>query len=81
MLFYIETTKPANRRYHFDPQHFLPMANKEMVNVVRDGMVNDWDLFEKLLNHIYKDHIRDAADKHPVLMSEAPVCICCFVLK
>jgi len=50
------------------------MANKEMANVVRDGMVNDWDLFEKLLNHIYKDHIRDAADKHPVLMSEAPVC-------
>jgi len=67
-----ETTKPANRRYHFDPQHYLPLANKEMVNFVRDGMIHDWDLLEKLLNHCYKDHIRDAADQHPVLMSEAP---------
>jgi len=67
-----ETTKPANRRYHFDPQHYLPLANKEMGSFVRDGMINDWDLLEKLLNHVYKDYIRDAADQHPVLMSEAP---------
>ena len=44
-----------------------------MGSFVRDGMINDWDLLEKLLNHVYKDHIRDAADQHPVLMSEAPV--------
>lgn len=67
-----DTTKPANKRYHFDPQNLLPMANKEMVNFVRDGMIHDWDLLEKMLNHIYKDHIRDNADQHPVLMSEVP---------
>lgn len=44
-----------------------------MGSFVRDGMINDWDLLEKLLNHVYKDHIRDTADQHPVLMSEAPV--------
>lgn len=68
-------TKLANRRYHFDPQHLVPIANKEMVSFLKDGMIEDWELFEKMLNHIYKDHIRDKADCHPVLMSEPPVSI------
>lgn len=44
-----------------------------MATPLKDGMIEEWDLFEKLLNHIYKDHIRDKSEAHPVLMSEAPV--------
>merc|ERR1712150_114688 len=47
-------------------------ANKEMVNPVKDCLIEDWDLFEKLLNHVYSNHIRDKSEGHPVLMSEAP---------
>ena len=67
--------KRTNKRYHFDPQHSLPTENKEMQNPVKDCMIDDWDLFEKLLDFIYKNHIRDKSDAHPVLMSEAPVSI------
>ena len=63
--------KPNQRRYHFDPQHIFPLANKEMATPVKDGMIEDWDLFEKLLNHLYAKHICDKSDDHPVLMSEA----------
>jgi len=64
--------KPNQRRYHFDPQHIFPIANKEMVNPVKDSLIEDWDLFEKLLNHVYASHICDKSESHPVLMSEAP---------
>ncbi|XP_065654026.1 actin-like protein 6A isoform X2 [Hydra vulgaris] len=66
----IDNKKPA-KRYHFDPQHMYPISNKEIVNPLKDGMIEDWDLFEHLLNHIYKEHIRDDSSAHPVLMSEA----------
>lgn len=64
--------KPNQRRYHFDPQHLVPVANKEMINPVKDCLIEDWDIFEKLLNHVYSNHIRDKSEGHPVLMSEAP---------
>jgi len=67
-----KTVKPNQRRYHFDPQHMVPVANKEMSNPVKDGMIEDWDLFEKLLHHIYSNHIRDKSEGHPLLMSESP---------
>lgn len=66
------TLTPSSRRYHFDPQHVFPISNKDMATPLKDGMIEEWDLFEKLLNHIYKDHIRDKSEAHPVLMSEAP---------
>ena len=70
-----KSLKRTNKRYHFDPQHSLPTENKEMQNPVKDCMIDDWDLLEKLLDFIYKNHIRDKSDAHPVLMSEAPVSI------
>ena len=35
--------------------------------------VEDWDLFEHVLNFTYKQHIRSESIYHPVLMSEPPV--------
>ncbi len=35
--------------------------------------VEDWDLFEKMMNHIYKKHVKSDSALHPVLLSEAPV--------
>ncbi len=35
--------------------------------------VEDWDLYQQLLNHLYKRHIMMESDNHPVLMSEPTV--------
>ena len=40
---------------------------------LKDGLIEDWDLFEKLVDHSYKRHIRSDSELHPVLVSEAPV--------
>ena len=75
--FLLEETKPGkdtNKKYYIDPSVIhVPRANVEMMSPLKDGMVEDWDLFEKLLDHSYKNHIRSQSDIHPVLMTEAPV--------
>ena len=35
--------------------------------------VEDWDLFEKMMDNIYKKNIKSDSTLHPVLMSEASV--------
>lgn len=71
-----DETKPGkdtNKKYYIDPSVIhVPRANVEMMSPLKDGMVEDWDLFEKLLDHSYKNHIRSQSDIHPVLMTEAP---------
>ena len=67
-----KSAKTATRKYQFDPQHFVPLANKEMISPMKDGVVEDWDLFEKLLDHVYKEYVREPSQDHPVLLSEAP---------
>lgn len=70
----IDELKPnkTDRRYHFDPQHLVPCSNKEILNPLKDCMIEDWELFEKLLDVCYNNHIRSKPANHPVLMSEAP---------
>ena len=36
-------------------------------------LVEDWDLFQKLLDHLFLRHIKSQPDVHPILMSEMPV--------
>jgi len=36
-------------------------------------IVEDWDLFEKMMDHLYDKHIKSEAELHPVLFSEVPV--------
>ena len=35
--------------------------------------VDDWDMYQAILDHTYKNHIRSDSSLHPVLMSEPPV--------
>lgn len=35
--------------------------------------VNDWELYQKLLDHLLARHIKTTADLHPIMMTEAPV--------
>ena len=36
-------------------------------------LVNDWDLYQKLLDHLFSRHVKTTPDLHPILMSEPPV--------
>ena len=40
--------------------------------------VNDWELYQKLLDHLFSRHVKTSPELHPILMSEAPVsdCVC-----
>ena len=40
---------------------------------MKDGMIDDWDLFENVLNYAYSQCVKSDSELHPVLMSEAPV--------
>jgi len=35
--------------------------------------VEDWDLFEKFLDHFYARHVKSESELHPLLMSEPAV--------
>ncbi|OQR69271.1 actin protein 6B [Tropilaelaps mercedesae] len=49
----------------------VPRKGVELTSFLKDGLVEDWDLFEKMLDYIYDKHIRSESQLHPVLMSEA----------
>lgn len=59
---------------HFIDITTLHVARKgmEVVNYMKDGMIEDWELFEKVLDYTYAKCIQSESEYHPVLMSEAP---------
>jgi len=67
-----DSTTPAEKKYYIDTNS-IHVAKKgiEMTSFLKDGMVEDWDMFEKVLDHIYAKHIKSEPNLHPVLMSEA----------
>lgn len=44
-------------------------------------MIDDWDVFEKILDYTYSKCIKSESEFHPVLMSEAPVSIILVKIK
>ncbi|KDR24116.1 Actin-like protein 6A [Zootermopsis nevadensis] len=67
------TSSTSDTKYHIDT-NFLHVARKgmEVSNYMKDGMIEDWDLFEKVLDYTYAKCIQSESEFHPVLMSEAP---------
>ena len=61
-------------------RHFIDAmsikAVKPHMNVqsyLKDGLIDDWDLFEKVLNYTFGKHLRCDPSKHPILMTEPVV--------
>lgn len=75
----VDDKKPDNNitqngnKYFIDTT-ILHVARKgmEVTSYMKDGMIDDWDLFEKVLDYTYAKSIQSQSDLHPVLMSEAP---------
>jgi len=65
--------KEAKKKYHVDtPQLNFPKKDMEVHSYMKDGMINDWDTFEQVLDYSYKRIIQSESEYHPVLFSEAP---------
>lgn len=43
-------------------------------------MIEDWDLFEKVLDYTYAKCIKSESELHPVLISEASVCFIIIII-
>eukprot|EP00794_Sanderia_malayensis_P016704 gene16704-18398_t len=68
-----KSIKESSKKYFIDSSEIhVPRPNVEMMSPLKDGLVEDWDLFEQLLTHSYEKHIRSNSELHPVLMTEAP---------
>ncbi|ELV13462.1 Actin-like protein 6A, partial [Tupaia chinensis] len=65
--------KPGGPAYYIDTNALrVPRENMEAISPLKNGMVEDWDGFQAILDHTYKTHVKSEASLHPVLMSEAP---------
>lgn len=61
-----------NKKYYIGTNSLhVPRENVDICSPLKDVMIDDWDMFENLVDHVYKRHIRSDSSLHPVLMSEA----------
>ncbi|CAJ0573767.1 unnamed protein product, partial [Mesorhabditis spiculigera] len=64
-------TKRERKIYIGTTKNIVPRANCEIKNFMSDGMIEDWDLFEEMMNYAYKDALRTDSSDHPALFSES----------
>ncbi|XP_023696694.1 actin-like protein 6A isoform X2 [Paramormyrops kingsleyae] len=68
-----DQSKPGGTIYHIDTnQLWVPRDNMEVAFPLKNGIIDDWDGFQAILDHTYKMHFKSEPSLHPVLMSEAP---------
>lgn len=63
----------SNTKYYVDTTVLnVPRKGMEVTSYMKDGVIDDWDLFEKVLDYTYAKCIQSESEYHPVLMSESP---------
>ncbi|KAG2467687.1 ACL6B protein, partial [Polypterus senegalus] len=66
--------KKMTKTYYIDTNSLhVPRENVETLSPLKNGMIEDWDCFQSILDHTYSKHVKSEPHLHPVLMSEAPV--------
>ncbi|XP_047541414.1 actin-like protein 6A [Vanessa atalanta] len=65
-------TKKDELRYYIDVTELhVPRPGMEVQTYMKDGQVENWDLFEKMLDYCYSKVIRSPSEHHPALFTEA----------
>nr|XP_055045495.1 actin-like protein 6B isoform X1 [Misgurnus anguillicaudatus] len=68
-----EQDTSCGRSYYIDTTALhVPRAGVELISPLKNGMIEDWNAFQAIIDHIYSKHIKSDPSLHPVLMSEAP---------
>ncbi|XP_014234274.1 actin-like protein 6B [Trichogramma pretiosum] len=75
----IDDKRPDNNITQSTPKYYVdttilhvPRKGMEVASYMKDGMIEDWDHFEKVLDYTYSKVIQSNAEYHPVLFSECP---------
>ncbi|XP_030921692.1 actin-like protein 6B, partial [Geospiza fortis] len=65
--------KKGGKVYYIDT-NALHVAREgvEVLSPLKNGMIEDWECFQAILDHTYGKHVKSEPGLHPVLMSEAP---------
>uniref|UniRef100_A0A0B6YSV1 Actin, cytoplasmic n=1 Tax=Arion vulgaris TaxID=1028688 RepID=A0A0B6YSV1_9EUPU len=62
----------TSKRYLIDTVYMKhPVKDMELTTFLKDGMIENWDIFEKVMDYVYSQSVKSEANLHPVLMSEA----------
>lgn len=67
-LFYLNL---ENKHYVDTTFLNVPRSNMEIQTYMKDGMIDNWDLFEKVLDYTYAKVVQSESEYHPVLFSES----------
>ena len=71
----MEVDDPAqikDKKYYIDTVNLkVARPGMDVTTCLKEGLIEDWDQFENMMNHTYKKHIKSDSNLHPVLMSEA----------
>ena len=60
------------KKYHIDTVSLnYPKKDMDIDTYMKDGMIENWDMFEKVLDYSYKKIIQSESEYHPVLFSES----------
>merc|ERR1712165_483728 len=68
----IDTANISNKKYYIDTValHY-PKKGMDVSTYIKDGMIENWETFEQILDYSYDKIIKSQAEYHPVLFSEA----------
>ncbi|XP_035726468.1 actin-like protein 6B [Vespa mandarinia] len=68
-----ECNHTVRKHYNIDVTAIqVRKKDMEMVSLMKDGMVEDWDMFERLTEYTYKQRLHALPEHHPILMTECP---------
>ncbi|KAM8972723.1 actin-like protein 6B [Pelodytes ibericus] len=69
----LENDHKLSRVYYIDSTCLhVPRQLTEVTSPLKNGMIEDWDVFQAILDHTFHRHLKSDPALHPVLMSEAP---------
>ncbi|KAL1491395.1 hypothetical protein ABEB36_011998 [Hypothenemus hampei] len=67
------SSRPSQYKFYIDTTYLhVPRPNMELHNYMKEGMIENWDMFEKILDYSYDKIIQSEPQYHPVLFSESP---------
>ncbi|KAG5876710.1 hypothetical protein JTB14_038027 [Gonioctena quinquepunctata] len=67
------SSSPPSLKYFIDTTYLhTPKPGMELHSYMKDGMIENWDMFEKILDYSYEKIIQSESQFHPVLFSESP---------
>lgn len=67
--------KPRKEYFLDTTKVLVPRENTEIVNFMKGGLIEDWDIFEELWDYINNRCLICDTKEHPLLMSESAVSI------